>query len=82
MIYIFLTFFVLLFFCGFFWLVLRQPIEGVLDKLVLDFPGYYDPVHVTFVRAILYWVPFLVLIGGIIWVIVSSQRTTPGGYYS
>jgi hypothetical protein len=81
LIIIWVTYFALLGLTWVFWDPTSDAILAVLDYFTARFPTYFTNDTATFIRSIVHWFPAIVVIGGLVWVIVASQRTSPEGYY-
>jgi len=80
-IYVWLGFFLLLAAGGLFWYVLNDLVTGLLDELEAMYPGLLDQQVLAFIRSVWHWLPLLILVGGLVWVYVQSQRRAyPEGY--
>jgi len=80
-IYIWLGFFMLVGASGLFWYALNDQVITLLDELIAEYPGYYPDPVVTFIKSVWHWFPFLIMLGGLVWVYVTAQRRPyPEGY--
>ena len=81
MLFYILGFLVLVFGGGFIWWFLEEFIDGVQSSVVDRFPTYFDAGPLSFIDSVQDAMLVFLIIGGIIWLITSASRTTPGGYY-
>lgn len=80
MILIWLTVFALLGITWIYWDILGDAFIRFLEIMTARFPGYYDTDTVTFIHAIDRWFPVMVLLGALLFVLVTSQRHSVEGY--
>jgi len=75
-----LTFFGLLLIMWLVWDPLGDVLIAALDQMLVRYPGALDPGTVAFIRGVEQWLPFFVLLGGLLYILVASQRSTVEGY--
>jgi len=82
MIYIFMVFFLIIGVGGILCYVLDVVGTEVLDMYQAAYPSLFTGPPVDFLRAIFHWMPFFVVLAGLLYVFVASQRgAEPEGYY-
>lgn len=81
MIIAYLGFFIMIGGGAVFWWFLQQPLLDMLDRVVAMDATYIPAADQAFIQAVIHWFPALMLIGGLLWLIVFSQRTEAQGYY-
>ena len=66
---------------GFIWWFISQTITKPGEILTSRYPSYYGSTEIAFIEAIKNNMLLFLLIGALIWLIVSAQRTSPAGHY-
>ena len=82
MLYIILGFILLIIGGGFiYWFISTSFISKIGTIMTSKFPKYYGTTELTFIEAIDRYMLLFLLIGALIWLITSAQRTHPVGHY-
>jgi len=76
-----LGFFMLIFAAGYYWWMMQTPMLESITRFTARFPTYFAAEDVAFMRAVVHWFPWLIVIGAFVWLIVFIQRSSPEGYY-
>ena len=66
---------------GILWYLLDGVATDFITTMVSKYPTLYPIATVTFVKSLTHWFIFLVLVGLTYSLLVTAQRTRPGGYY-
>ena len=66
---------------AFYWWTVSQPVTEVISRTTARYGVYFTQSDLDFVSAIINYMPLFLIIGGVIMVLVSVQRTRPVGYY-
>ena len=81
MIFIYVVFFTALFVGALVWYACNYGVISVLNSMQTQFPDYYSGGWVTFLRATWHWMLLIVvLMAGLLWIYVNSQRQEVEGY--
>ena len=74
--------FFLLLASGLLWYVLSEYLDDLLTRMQTQYTTYYPAADIAFIQSIDHWILFVIVFGGVWYLLVAAQRTRPEGYYA
>ena len=74
MISLYIGFFGLLGVCGLLWYICYDVVSQLITAVQAFQPGVLEIATLTFIEALWYWFPLVLVVAGVVFLVVNSQR--------